>query len=180
NGRGSGESSSGWNAGVGNKQGYNNLEGGNSNLYRQRRVGSGVHGNQFQQKGSSFGRNNGVGGMSSGKNNSVMQDKEECVLEDMEEEYNSKIWPKLKQDVVDIMELGSYPSSSIRADWSLAQINFFYQNCSKYGLDPSLEDDDVATEDGGMAAEIRSEGDAVEARNSDMGGAPFNDVLSNV
>nr|GEX09731.1 RNA-directed DNA polymerase, eukaryota, reverse transcriptase zinc-binding domain protein [Tanacetum cinerariifolium] len=50
----------------------------------------------------------------------VMQDKEECVLEDMEEEYNSEIWPKLKQDVVDIMESGSYPSSSIRVDWSLA------------------------------------------------------------
>nr|GFB38898.1 hypothetical protein [Tanacetum cinerariifolium] len=46
---------------------------------------------------------------------------------------------------------------------------------SKYGLDPSLEDDDVATKDGGMADEMRSEGDVVEPRNSDMGGALFND-----
>nr|GFA28005.1 hypothetical protein [Tanacetum cinerariifolium] len=162
----------------------------------------------FTVKGSSFGRNKGVSGMSSGKDNAgkkapvqeikkkslvekpvlassynqnfrpkvlvrgsgfavagmsslkedvpvrnsfqvfddqVMQDKEECVLEDMEEEYNSEIWPKLKQDVVDIMESGSYPS-----------------------------------EDGGMGAEMRSEGDAVDARNCDMGGAPFNDVISNV
>nr|GFD42584.1 hypothetical protein [Tanacetum cinerariifolium] len=68
-----------------------------------------------------------------------MQDKEECVLEDMEEEYNSEIWPKLKQNVVDIMESG----------W-------------------------------GMAAEMRSEGDTVEARTSDMGGALFNDDISNV
>nr|GFD02945.1 hypothetical protein [Tanacetum cinerariifolium] len=110
----------------------------------------------------------------------VMHDKEECVLENIEEEYNSEIWPKLKQDVFDIMESGSYPSSSIRADWSLAQINFFYQNCSKYGLDPSLEEDDVASEDGGMAAKMRSEGDDVKARTSDMGGASFNDDISNV
>nr|GFA02851.1 hypothetical protein [Tanacetum cinerariifolium] len=178
--------------------------------YSLRRFGSGVHGNQFQQKSSSFGRNKGVNGMSSGKNNfgkkapvqeikkktlvekpvlassynhnfrPKVLDKEECVLEDMEEEYNSEIWPKLKQDVVDIMELGSYHSLSIRADWSLAQINFFYQNCRKYRLDPSLEDDDVASEDGGMAAEMRSEGDVVEARTSDMGGALFNDDISNL
>nr|GFC02060.1 hypothetical protein [Tanacetum cinerariifolium] len=32
----------------------------------------------------------------------------------------------------------------------------------------------------GMAAEMRSEGDDVEARTSDMGGASFNDDISNV
>nr|GEZ62090.1 hypothetical protein [Tanacetum cinerariifolium] len=146
-----------------------------------------INGVESFKKSSSFGRNKGVSWMSSGKNNSSKKapvqeikkkslvekpvlassynqnfrpkvlDREECVLEDMEEEYNTEIWPKLKQDVVDIMESGSYPSSSIRADWSLAQINFFYQNCSKYRLDLSLEDDDVASEDGGMAAEMRSE-----------------------
>ncbi|GJV29743.1 hypothetical protein Tco_1386191 [Tanacetum coccineum] len=38
------------------------------------------------------------------------------------------------------------------------KIDYFYKNCHKYGLDPSFEDDDdVATEDGGMATEMRSE-----------------------
>ncbi|GKE06544.1 RNA-directed DNA polymerase, eukaryota, reverse transcriptase zinc-binding domain protein [Tanacetum coccineum] len=62
----------------------------------------------------------------------VMKDQEECVLETMEEEYNSEILPKLKQDV---METGIYPALNVRAEWSLAQINFFYRNCHKYGLD---------------------------------------------
>ncbi|GJW47602.1 putative reverse transcriptase domain-containing protein [Tanacetum coccineum] len=109
----------------------------------------------------------------------LMKEKENCVLESMEEEYESEIWPKLKQDVINILESGIYPSSSVRANWSIAQVNFFYQNYSKYGFDPSLEDDDVATEDGGMASEMRSEGDVVKARTSDMGGAPNINWVSN-
>nr|GEU94101.1 60S ribosomal protein L27-like [Tanacetum cinerariifolium] len=34
----------------------------------------------------------------------IMKEQEECVLETMEEEYNSEIWPKLKHDVIDAME----------------------------------------------------------------------------
>ncbi|GJW75105.1 hypothetical protein Tco_0134475 [Tanacetum coccineum] len=98
----------------------------------------------------------------------VMKDQEECVLETMEEEYNSEIWPKLKQDVIDVMETGIYPASNVRAEWSLAQINFFYSNCHKYGLDPSYEDDDVATEDGDMAKEMRAEDVDLDACNSDI------------
>nr|GEW74977.1 hypothetical protein [Tanacetum cinerariifolium] len=44
-----------------------------------------------------------------------------------------------------------------KMEWSLPQIDFFYYNCHKYGLDPSFEDDDVFTEDGGTADEIRPE-----------------------
>ncbi|GKG20209.1 hypothetical protein Tco_0380010, partial [Tanacetum coccineum] len=95
----------------------------------------------------------------------VMKDQEECVLETMEEEYNSEIWPKLKQDVIDVMETGIYPASNVRAEWSLAQINFFYSNRHKYGLDPSYEEDDVTTEDGDMAKEMRAEDVDLDACN---------------
>ncbi|GKB19463.1 RNA-directed DNA polymerase, eukaryota, reverse transcriptase zinc-binding domain protein [Tanacetum coccineum] len=52
---------------------------------------------------------------------------------------------------------GVYPSLDVRKDWSLRQMDFFYQNCHKCGLDPSFEDDDVQTEEGGMADEMRPE-----------------------
>ncbi|GKA11702.1 RNA-directed DNA polymerase, eukaryota, reverse transcriptase zinc-binding domain protein [Tanacetum coccineum] len=77
----------------------------------------------------------------------IMKDKEECVLESIDEEYMSVIWPMLKQDVIDVMKSGICPSVTIRVDWSLAQMDFFYKNCHNYGMDPSFEDDDVATED---------------------------------
>ncbi|GKC43262.1 gamma interferon inducible lysosomal thiol reductase [Tanacetum coccineum] len=90
----------------------------------------------------------------------LMKDKDECVLDAMEEEeeeeeeYRSEIWPTLKP-----------------------KIDYFYKNCHKYGLDPSFEDDDdVATEDGGMATEMRSEDVDLEARSIDNNGAPIDDV----
>ncbi|GKB70529.1 putative RNA-directed DNA polymerase, eukaryota, reverse transcriptase zinc-binding domain protein, partial [Tanacetum coccineum] len=82
----------------------------------------------------------------------VMKDKEECVLETMEEEYNK---------------------------WSLTQMNFFYNNYHWYGLDPSYEDDDVAIEDGDMAKEIRAEDVDLDARSYDIGGDPNVDNVSN-
>nr|GEU87601.1 hypothetical protein [Tanacetum cinerariifolium] len=45
----------------------------------------------------------------------------------------------------------------------------FYNKCHKYGLDPSYEDDDVATEDGDMAKEMRAEDVDLDAYNSDIG-----------
>ncbi|GKB51609.1 RNA-directed DNA polymerase, eukaryota, reverse transcriptase zinc-binding domain protein [Tanacetum coccineum] len=110
----------------------------------------------------------------------VMKDKEECVLENMEEEYNSELWPKLKQDVIDVMETVIYPAWTIHAEWSLTQMNFFYNNYHRYGLDPSYEDDDVATEDGDMAKEIRAEDVDLDARSCDIGGDPNVDNVSNV
>nr|GEX35131.1 hypothetical protein [Tanacetum cinerariifolium] len=78
----------------------------------------------------------------------VMKDKEDYVLESMEEEYKSEIWPNLMQDVINVMESGVYPSKTVCTEWSLAQIDYFYKNCIKYGMDPLFEDEDVATEDG--------------------------------
>ncbi|GJV33900.1 RNA-directed DNA polymerase, eukaryota, reverse transcriptase zinc-binding domain protein [Tanacetum coccineum] len=111
----------------------------------------------------------------------IMKDKEECVLESMEEEYNNELWPKLKQDVIDVMETRIYPAWNVRAEWSLAQMNFFYNNCHRYGLDPSYEDDDdVATEDGDMAKEMRAEDVVLEARSCDIRGDPNVENVSNV
>nr|GEU46701.1 hypothetical protein [Tanacetum cinerariifolium] len=89
----------------------------------------------FTVKGSSFRRNNGVSGMSSGKNNSgkkapvqEIKKKSLVVKPVLAFSYNQNFRPK-------VLVRGS----------------------------------------GSAVA-----GDAVEARNSDMGGAPFNDVISNV
>ncbi|GKF73654.1 hypothetical protein Tco_0219986, partial [Tanacetum coccineum] len=63
----------------------------------------------------------------------------------------------------------------------LFKIDYFYKNCHKYGLDPSFEDDDdVATQDGGMATEMRSEDVDLEAQSIDNNGAPSIDDVSNV
>nr|GEY26818.1 hypothetical protein [Tanacetum cinerariifolium] len=35
------------------------------------------------------------------------------------------------------------------------EVNFFYSNCHKYGMDHSFEDDDIASEKGGLADEMR-------------------------
>ncbi|GKF77988.1 hypothetical protein Tco_0230458, partial [Tanacetum coccineum] len=70
-----------------------------------------------------------------------------------------------EQDFIDVMETGIYPTLNVRAKWSLAQINFFYSNCHKYRLDPSYEEDDVATEDGDMAKEMRAEDVDLDACN---------------
>ncbi|GKF87421.1 hypothetical protein Tco_0258298, partial [Tanacetum coccineum] len=111
----------------------------------------------------------------------VMKDKEECVLETMEEEYNNKMWPKLKQDVINVMETRIYPAWTVHAEWSLAQMNFFYNNCHRYGLDPSCkDDDDVATEVGDMAKEMRAEDVVLDTHSCDIGGDPNVDNVSNV
>ncbi|GJW44992.1 RNA-directed DNA polymerase, eukaryota, reverse transcriptase zinc-binding domain protein [Tanacetum coccineum] len=100
----------------------------------------------------------------------MMKDKEECVLESMDEEYKSDIWPKLKQDITDVMESGYYRSVTVRMDWSLAQEDFFYKKFLKYGMDPNVEDDDVATEDGGMASDMRDDDVELVARSIDNRG----------
>ncbi|GKC71840.1 hypothetical protein Tco_1117723 [Tanacetum coccineum] len=97
----------------------------------------------------------------------------------MEEEYKNEIWTKLKQDVINVMESGAYPSIELIGEWSLSQMDYFYNNCHKYGLDPSFEEDDVATEDGGIANEMRHEDVDSEALCIDNDGAKLGDV-SNV
>ncbi|PWA58015.1 Gamma interferon inducible lysosomal thiol reductase GILT [Artemisia annua] len=100
-----------------------------------------------------------------------MVEKEKGVEEAMDEEYINVIWPKLKQDVINVMESGTYPSKEVRLGWPFQQTEYFYNNCHGYGLDPSFEDDDVATDDGGKAKDMRPEDVDLEARSSGNLGA---------
>ncbi|GJZ25328.1 RNA-directed DNA polymerase, eukaryota, reverse transcriptase zinc-binding domain protein [Tanacetum coccineum] len=105
----------------------------------------------------------------SGSSGNIMRSQEEFVPvsnsfgvlseEAMNEEYDNSIWPKLKGDVDDLMENGIYPSKEIRADWSLRQMEYFYNNCHKFHLDPSYEDeeDDVNSEVDGVATDMKPE-----------------------
>ncbi|GKF62950.1 hypothetical protein Tco_0183004, partial [Tanacetum coccineum] len=52
----------------------------------------------------------------------------------MDEEFDTSIWPKLREDVDDLMENGIYPSKEIRADWSSRKMKYFYDNCHKFHL----------------------------------------------
>nr|GFA72694.1 hypothetical protein [Tanacetum cinerariifolium] len=106
----------------------------------QRRFGGGVQGNQFQQKGSFNARNNGVKGMSNGKNN---------------------IGNKAHVQEVKKKSLVMKPV--------LAST-----------LDPSYEDDGVATDDGVMAKKMRVEDVDLGACNSNVSGAPSSINVLNV
>nr|GEU99310.1 hypothetical protein [Tanacetum cinerariifolium] len=85
-----------------------------------------------------------------------MMDKEECFLSSADEEFKSAVWPKLQKEVEDVMKYGVYPSKSVRSNWSLSQLDFFYNNCSKFGLAPYVDDDDVESKNDGMAMEMKS------------------------
>nr|GEW47497.1 hypothetical protein [Tanacetum cinerariifolium] len=85
-----------------------------------------------------------------------MVDKEECFLSSVNEEFKSAVWPKLQKEVEDVMKSGVYPSKSVRSNWSLSQLDFFYNNCSKFGLAPYVDDDDVESENDGMAMKMNS------------------------
>ncbi|GJX20776.1 RNA-directed DNA polymerase, eukaryota, reverse transcriptase zinc-binding domain protein, partial [Tanacetum coccineum] len=79
----------------------------------------------------------------------VMEDKEKAIEAAMDIEYEN--------------------------DWSLREMDFFYQNCHKYGLDPSFDDDDVQTEEGGMADEMRPE--YVDGCGQDQGNCVASDAI---
>ncbi|GKE81574.1 putative reverse transcriptase domain-containing protein, partial [Tanacetum coccineum] len=74
-------------------------------------------------------------------------------------EYDISIWPKLKGDVDDFMENIIYPSKEIRAEWSPRQMEYFYNNCHKFHLDPSYEDgeDNVNSNIDGIAVDMKPE-----------------------
>ncbi|GJR87040.1 translation initiation factor IF-2-like protein isoform X1 [Tanacetum coccineum] len=79
----------------------------------------------------------------------VMEDKEKAIEAAMDIEYEN--------------------------DWSLREMDFFYQNCHKYGLDPSFDDDDVQTKEGGMADEMRPE--YVDGCGQDQGNCVASDAI---
>ncbi|GJR49277.1 hypothetical protein Tco_1399798 [Tanacetum coccineum] len=86
-----------------------------------------------------------------------MIDKVEDLLGNTDEEYVKVIWPKLQLEVEEIMKSGGYPFLAVRTNWSLAQLDFFYKNCSSFGMDPYVEDDDVESENEGMAEMMKPE-----------------------
>nr|GEW96879.1 hypothetical protein [Tanacetum cinerariifolium] len=118
------------------KQGYGNSGSGNSNFYGQRRVGGYVHRHQYQQKSNSnagnvkFGRN-----FNNTSKSSVQKEKKKSIVDkpilasvfnhnyrpkgenvedlgdiNVNEEFESKVWPDLKEEVDILLEAGIYPS----------------------------------------------------------------------
>ncbi|GJV25697.1 putative RNA-directed DNA polymerase [Tanacetum coccineum] len=83
----------------------------------------------------------------------------------MNAEFESSIWPKLHSEIDELMETGVYPSKEVRAVWSLCQAEYFYNNCHKYHIDPSYEDeeDDVISEVDGIAFDMKPEYEVINA-----------------
>nr|GEV00594.1 hypothetical protein [Tanacetum cinerariifolium] len=72
------------------------------------------------------------------------------------EEFES-IWSDLKSKVDILIEAGIYPSKSVRLDWIVNQMDYFYKNCHEYHIDSSYEDEDAESEYDGVAMSIRPE-----------------------
>ncbi|PWA66587.1 hypothetical protein CTI12_AA325620 [Artemisia annua] len=86
-----------------------------------------------------------------------MVDKDEEFLGVVDEEYDKVVWPKLKLEVVNVLKSGVYPSLAIRSDWSPTQLEFFYKNCSKFGMERFVDDEEVDYENEGMANVMKPE-----------------------
>ncbi|PWA42554.1 hypothetical protein CTI12_AA543050 [Artemisia annua] len=84
-----------------------------------------------------------------------MMDKEESILNSMDKEFLSSVWPNLKSEVDEVLQSGVYPAHSVRLNWSLHQLNYFYNNCSKFGMEICEYDDDVESVKDGMAVEMK-------------------------
>ena len=74
-----------------------------------------------------------------------------------DEEFNNVVWPKLKLEVQEVMKSGIYPSLDVRTNWSLSQLDYFYKNCSNIVIIPYAEDDDVESDNGGIANLMKPE-----------------------
>ncbi|PWA92890.1 hypothetical protein CTI12_AA077870 [Artemisia annua] len=109
----------------------------------------------------------------------TLEDKENEVIVSMEEEYSKVIEPRLMQEVIDVMESGVFPSLSTRMKWSLTQMDFFYNICHKYGLEPTFEEDDVASVDGDLANEMRPEYEVDGGQDQGNIGAKNSNHVSN-
>ncbi|PWA71325.1 RNA-directed DNA polymerase, eukaryota, Reverse transcriptase zinc-binding domain protein [Artemisia annua] len=94
------------------------------------------------------------------------------------EEFYSKVWPNLKEDVDILFEAGIYPSQAIRVEWTSHQLDYFYRNCHKYQLDPSYEDDDVDSDTEGIAKDMKLEFVECAAGNKSNDAANLSSVLN--
>ncbi|GJX56156.1 hypothetical protein Tco_0286053 [Tanacetum coccineum] len=99
--------------------------------------------------------------------------KDKSHVEDFE-----SIWPNLKSEVDILMEAGIYPSKSVRLDWTVNQIDYFYKNCHKYHLDPSYEDEDVKYECDGVAMSMRLEFEMDAATDMENDAAQVKNVFN--
>ncbi|PWA72355.1 hypothetical protein CTI12_AA271370 [Artemisia annua] len=86
----------------------------------------------------------------------------------VQEEFFSKVWPALKEEVDILMEAGIYPSRAVRLEWNIHQMDYFYKNCHKYQLNPSYEDEDVQSDVEGIASDMKPEYDIDAAGNNGL------------
>ncbi|GKA11998.1 RNA-directed DNA polymerase, eukaryota, reverse transcriptase zinc-binding domain protein [Tanacetum coccineum] len=101
-----------------------------------------------------------------------MLDKEDEFIKGADIEYKNVIWPKLKLEVDDVMKLGVYPSLDVRSNWYASQLKYYYRNCLKYGKKPYVDDEDVESENDGMAGMMKPE-DVVN-------GVPITEEIGNI
>ncbi|GKA95672.1 RNA-directed DNA polymerase, eukaryota, reverse transcriptase zinc-binding domain protein [Tanacetum coccineum] len=127
----------------------------------QNKWGGRFQGSVRQGYSNMGGGNNGVSGMSGGKYNSskkaiVQEVKKKLLVE--KHVLDDQVMKDKEECVLETMK---------------EEYN------SEYGLDPSYEYDDVATEDGDMAKAMRAEDVDLDARSCDIGGDPNVDNVSN-
>nr|GEU35244.1 hypothetical protein [Tanacetum cinerariifolium] len=91
------------------------------------------------------------------------------------DEFESKVWPELKEEVDILMEASIYPSKQVRMDWSIHQMDYFYKNCHKFHLDPIIEDDegDVESDVEGIAMDMKLKFDVNDVNKSEINTATF-------
>lgn len=94
------------------------------------------------------------------------------------EEFFKSVWPGLKEEVDILLEAGIFPYKSVRLDWDIHQLEYFYKNCHKFKLDPSFEDDDVDSEKDGIATDMKPEFDSSAAGNNSNNAALTSSVFN--
>ena len=108
-------------------------------------------------------------------------DMEQCNLEKNvieKDDFFNSVWPGLKEEVDILFEAGIYPSKAVRLEWDIRQLDYFYENCHKFQLEPSFEDDDVDSEKDGIASEMKPEYESVAACDTGNVAAPPSCVLN--
>ena len=81
-----------------------------------------------------------------------------------------------------LFSAGIYPSKTVRLDWTLHQLDYFYKNCHKYKLDPipDSDEDDVISECDGIASEMKPEYDVNAASSICNDAAPLSSVSNGI
>ncbi|GKB51489.1 hypothetical protein Tco_0902242 [Tanacetum coccineum] len=108
-----------------------------------------------------------------------MVDKEDAINKVVNEEYDKIVWPRLKLEVDKVMEYGIYPTLATRTEWFLSQLDYFYNNCSSHCMKPYVDDDDdVESENEGMANVMRHEKSDANGPDVVDGGTIEENVIS--